>query len=198
MTKREQQKEQRRILILESALDLFVNKGYGETKITDIAKAANMSIGLLFHYYDSKEKLYEAIIQNGCEYLQMNMNYTDGSPLAFFKYVADDILTMLASNPTAAKMFVLIAQAEHQDKLSPKSKEMLAQGNTLITQCIPLIEKGQSLGEIRQGDPEALLIAFWYSIQGIAECIARNPDAPCPKPDWILSILKEEGKNEKK
>ena len=57
--KRQEQKEARRQEILYVALDLFVKKGYAATKITDIAEKASMSVGLLFHYFESKEKLYE-------------------------------------------------------------------------------------------------------------------------------------------
>ena len=53
---REEQKAQRRQLIITNALELFVKKGYSETKIGDIAKASNMSVGLMFHYFESKEK----------------------------------------------------------------------------------------------------------------------------------------------
>ena len=55
---RKEQKEQRRIDILYKGLELFVNKGYKATKITDIADELNISVGLLFHYFKSKEDLY--------------------------------------------------------------------------------------------------------------------------------------------
>lgn len=48
MNKREEQKEERRNKILEVSLDLFVEKGFAGTKISDISAAANMSAGLFF------------------------------------------------------------------------------------------------------------------------------------------------------
>ena len=59
MGTRDEQREKRRQEILEMALDLFIRKGYAATKISDIAQNVGMSVGLLFHYFDSKEKLYE-------------------------------------------------------------------------------------------------------------------------------------------
>ena len=50
MNKREEQKEERRNKILEVSLNLFVEKGFAGTKISDISAAANMSAGLFFHY----------------------------------------------------------------------------------------------------------------------------------------------------
>lgn len=63
ITTRNEQKEKRRQEILNSGLDLFIHKGFTATKISDIAKKAKMSVGLLFHYFKSKEHLYEELIK---------------------------------------------------------------------------------------------------------------------------------------
>ena len=67
METRKEQKERRRQEILQAGLELFVTRGYAATKIADIAKKVGMSTGLLFHYFESKEKLYEALVQMGLE-----------------------------------------------------------------------------------------------------------------------------------
>ena len=64
---RKEQKEFREKQILFKALELFVIKGYSETKISDIADSLNISIGLLFHYYKSKEQLYLELIKIGID-----------------------------------------------------------------------------------------------------------------------------------
>ena len=45
------------------ALELVVTKGYYETKINDIAEGVKMSVGLLFHYFDSKEQLFYELVK---------------------------------------------------------------------------------------------------------------------------------------
>lgn len=190
MSKRMEQKEQRRLHILETALDLFIRKGYGETRIVDIARASNMSMGLLFHYFESKEKLYEVLVRSGCERMSMEINLETDSPLDFFRRAVEDIFFMITSSPSAAKMFVLMEQAHHSTTLPQELKNVLTEADRLIENCVPLIEQGQLLGELRAGDPKALSIAFWCSIQGIAQQLALNPDAPCPDAEWVLSIIK--------
>ncbi|MGE7946963.1 TetR/AcrR family transcriptional regulator [Lysinibacillus sp. NPDC093688] len=148
MSIRQEQKEQRKALILQSALDLFIRKGYGETKVADIAKAANMSMGLLFHYFDSKEKLYEELIRIGCERTKMDFDFINDSPLAIFTATVEEMIYMISTNPSAAKMFVLMENAQHLDSLSEDLKVMLAEADKLIKKSIPLIKKGQLLGEI--------------------------------------------------
>ncbi|WP_341300080.1 TetR/AcrR family transcriptional regulator [Lysinibacillus sp. FSL H8-0500] len=133
MSNRQVQKERRKALILECALDLFIRKGYGETKIADIAKAADMSMGLLFHYFESKEKLYETLILIGCEKLKMDFSPSDEEqPLAIFKKAVEDIFNMIETNSFAAKMFVLMESAQHLDALAPDLKERLAEATKLM------------------------------------------------------------------
>ena len=62
-----EQKEKRKIDILYKGLELFVKKGYKATKITDIASELNMSVGLLFHYFKSKEELYYELVRLGVD-----------------------------------------------------------------------------------------------------------------------------------
>jgi len=68
---------------------------------------------------------------------------------------------------------------------------MLSGADRPIQKSIPLIEQGQALEEIRAGDPEALSAAFWCSIQGIGQNMALYPEAHCPDPDMVLSILEK-------
>ncbi len=48
--------------IREVALELFASKGYSSTSISQIAKAANVSKGLMYNYFESKEQLLHKII----------------------------------------------------------------------------------------------------------------------------------------
>jgi len=53
-----------------------------------------------------------------------------------------------------------------------------------------LIKKGQDNGTIREGDPYALEIAFWCSIQGVAQQLAIDPEMPFPESSWIVDIIR--------
>lgn len=55
-------KEVRREQILMAALELFGSKGYQNTSISDIAKKASLSKGLLYNYFESKEELLNEVV----------------------------------------------------------------------------------------------------------------------------------------
>src|ERR1035437_1181051 len=54
--------EARRQQILTAALDLFGSKGFHRTTTQDLAKRANVSVGLIYQYFKSKEDLLAAAI----------------------------------------------------------------------------------------------------------------------------------------
>lgn len=56
-------RERSRHNILNAALKVFAAKGYQETSISDIAKEASISKGLLYNYFYSKEDLTRSVIE---------------------------------------------------------------------------------------------------------------------------------------
>lgn len=190
MSTREEQKEQRRSEILNAGLDLFIRKGYTATKISDIAKEVHMSNGLLFHYFESKEKLYEELVRFGLEGTQKVMQFDSDNPILFFEIVANGIFQFIREQSSVAKIFLLMEQAGHNEAAPQSVKDMVAQVNN-ITQSIPLIEAGQKNGSIKEGNPMALSTAYWCSIQGIAQELAVHTDYPYPDPSWIVDILRK-------
>ena len=190
MPTREEQKEARRQEILMAALDLFIKKGFGGTRITDIAKAVNMSTGLLFHYFDSKEKLYEALIEMGCSKLIL-AEQEEASPLGVLREHAAQMFQMIRENPLAAKMFVFMGYAGNNVKFISEKAAKLLETHNIVLNSVPLIQRGQKLGEMRSGDALALSIAFWSAVQGIAEVVALEPKNPMPEIEWVVDILKK-------
>lgn len=190
MNKREEQKEQRKKEIIMTSLDLFVKKGYGATTIADIAKAAGMSNGLMFHYFKSKEELYLELIKIGLTGTEMSMSIDASDPLEFFKKSAYFIFEAIKKHEFTAKMFVLMGDASSSEDIPQSAKELVNKVNNIYG-SIDIIKKGQEMGEIREGDPLALSNAFWSSIQGIAESVAIYKDIPCPDVEWIIDIIRK-------
>lgn len=58
----EEIREERRALIMDTALEQFASQGFYSTTITQIARYAGISKGLMYNYFESKEALLKAII----------------------------------------------------------------------------------------------------------------------------------------
>ena len=185
---RNEQKQQRQKQILAAGLDLFIQKGLAATKVSDIASAVGMSVGLLFHYFDSKERLYEELVKIGLNESQSALSANVADPISFFSNISKSILEK--SDLFTIKMFVLMNQAANIDTLPEETRQRLRLGN--IFRSADIIKAGQESGAIRSGEPIALSIAFWGAMLGVCQVIVQNPDAVRPKAEWLVTILKPE------
>jgi TetR/AcrR family fatty acid metabolism transcriptional regulator len=55
--------EERRRQILDAAVRAFAQKGYHACRVSDIAKEAGVAYGLVYHYFESKEAVLEAVFR---------------------------------------------------------------------------------------------------------------------------------------
>lgn len=56
-------RDQRRIQLLETAIPLFTENGFHATSMDDIASAAGVTKPVLYQHFDSKEDLYDEVVQ---------------------------------------------------------------------------------------------------------------------------------------
>ena len=192
---RKEQKEERKQAILMSALSLFVEKGYHDTKISDIAEAVSMSMGLMFHYFSSKEELLLELVKQGREGTNF-LNNKKGAP-DFASVPADVFLTGFLTQlfsyakqqPWVFNMFCLMSQA--RKKGMPEEARQIALSLETIPKTALLIKKGQADGIFREGDALSLSQCFWAAVQGVMEEMAWDKSLQAPDPAWLISILKK-------
>ena len=55
--------ERSRTAILDAALELFSHRGYGATSMRDIAGKAGVSTGSVYHHFDDKEAIFQALLE---------------------------------------------------------------------------------------------------------------------------------------
>lgn len=65
---------QKKELIMSVALELFAEKGYHATSISQIAKKANISKGLTYNYFNSKTELLNELINHGFDVIFENLD----------------------------------------------------------------------------------------------------------------------------
>ncbi len=60
----EQRSERSRTQILDGALKLFSHRGYGATSVQDIADAASLSKGNVYHHFTDKESIFRELLDH--------------------------------------------------------------------------------------------------------------------------------------
>lgn len=190
---KQEQKDLRRKQILDTSLDLFVRNGYYGTTTKEIAQKLNMSQGLFFHYFESKDTIYKEHLERaksgmGADTFGGAEVFKTMPPLKIIEIITETILQGFTSADTA-KLFMLVAQAQICTKLPDDIKELAAE----ISQAQmmkDLIVYGQAKDEIKEGDAMALAGCWFSAIQGIAWTCVCFPFVPLPKAQWIADMLK--------
>ena len=185
---RKEQKEEKRKAILMTALKLFVSQGYYDTKISDIAAAVPMSVGLLFHYFESKEDLLVELVNMGAAATK-NAECPKGVPAdAFLAGFLGQLFSYANKQPWVFEMFILMGQARRAGM--PEAARSIALKVDTISSTADLIMQGQKDGIFHEGDANTMSACFWASVQGIMEEMAMNTDMLPPDPAWIVAMLK--------
>lgn len=193
MTKKEEQYEMRKGQILDIALNHFIRYGFYGTSTRKIAEEAEISSGLMFHYFPNKLALYEALVEIGCEKMTLDSEEIE-SPMMFFEKQVEWFLSVATQNNFSSKMFVFMGLAAINAKdISERAAQMMKE-HDVEAMSVPYIKKGQELGVIRQGDPLTLSVLFYSTIQGFAETLVTRNHLKLPEKEWFLAILKNENK----
>jgi len=112
-------REERKTLIMNVALEYFAKEGYHNTTINQIAKNADISKGLLYNYFDSKESLLSEIIMRSVAegYVYFDSNRDGYLTEEEFEFFVRKISLMLKEKQTFWRLlFQLLMQNEVREK----------------------------------------------------------------------------------
>ena len=108
-------------LIMNTALELFSQNGYQATTIDLIAKTAGISKGLLYNYFESKEKLLEAILIQGFDYFTdiIRLNQEEQTAVQKLTNLMHNFVQSLQANMSFWKLYQnIITQQSIASKLA--------------------------------------------------------------------------------
>jgi len=127
--------------ILSAALELFAKKGFHATSISQIAKKAKISKGLMYNYFKSKDRLLDELIQNGFAGLEgLGYHITKStSPEDQLKDYVSAILDNLYSNFTYWQLYLALFM--HPDVQKRFEKKMKTFREEFINQFAKLFRK---------------------------------------------------------
>jgi AcrR family transcriptional regulator len=142
---RQIQAEERRLQILDAALTVFAEKGYRGTSIKDIAAAAGMSQGLMYHYFKSKEELLRATVEYHSFLPELRRILPDRDQLPaeqVLKEIANRFLDTLANKNALVK--VLIRDVAFDPNINSAWANLCQEGVALLQNYVD--------GRIREGE----------------------------------------------
>ena len=81
-TRAEAVREQRRAEILDAALQVFAEKGYHGTAVSDVVKAAGVARGTFYSYFDSKDAIFLELLDGLLQTLRDSVSGVERGPQA--------------------------------------------------------------------------------------------------------------------
>ncbi len=182
--------------IHSAAIKLFAKKGFAATSVKDIAEGAGISIGLMYRHYKKKEDLFNELVTYAAKGLDriVEMFQSDDSPVDLIQQFTLEILNALDKDDEYAHFQMLMNQSSTMEDPSPQIKHLNKQSEIMLHQTARLIEKGQKLGQFKQGN--ALEMAYFYfaSIQGLTMMkVTMNEEFITPSLEIVTSFLIEDG-----
>ena len=170
------QGQERKQQLLDHAARLFAERGYDDTRVIDICKAAGVAKGLFYWYFENKEQLFSELASDIRQRLRRSQaEAMDGTadPLTNIRVGAEASMRFMADN---ARFFSLL-EVETVDRSLVR---VLRQGTDVhIADVRALIELGIACGQIRDDDPD-LLARGVVGIVGIYGHFHRTGRSPVP------------------
>jgi AcrR family transcriptional regulator len=147
------QGQERKDQLLDCAATLFAERGYAETRVVDIVRAAGVAKGLFYWYFENKEALFRELVEQNRHRLrkaQTDAIDLDAEPLMQVRQGADASLRFMS---TYAHFFALL-EVENSDRAFGEERR---KGTEIHTRDVArLLRLGIADGSIRDEEPELL------------------------------------------
>lgn len=123
---KQQAKEHSVSLILETALELMAAKGFDSVSMRDIGKRANISPGLIYNYFASKDDLLRSIFERGKQDILESFQYEKSKiPIVDFENYLNQTFGLIKQNTRFWKLFHSIRNQEHLMAIVAKETDEL-------------------------------------------------------------------------
>ena len=148
-------KQARPAEILDAALKVFAQKGFAAARMEDIAKAAGVTKGTIYLYFENKEAVFKSLVRTevggALGMVAAHVAAFEGSASALLRFMMTTMLKVLLESDKVALPKIVIAESANFPWLAEFYRfEVIERGLGLLT---GLIQRGIDTGEFRADLP---------------------------------------------
>jgi AcrR family transcriptional regulator len=152
--------------ILDAAIRVFARQGFHATRVADIADEAGVAYGLVYHYFESKEKLLNELFSERWALLLAAIDEAHGSaelaPRAKLEAVAGFIIDSYRHDPELMKVIIV----EVTRAANSFGRTHLPEIRRAYESIARIVEEGQQTGAFRgEVDPTFASMYFYGAIE---------------------------------
>lgn len=141
--------------ILEAAIAVFAEKGFAQTKVSEIARVAGVADGTIYLYFDNKDdlliKAYEASMDRILESLHKVLNETNGTGEKIERFIQHHLETV-GNDKQLAKVITVELRTSPKFMVEYKNTKF----NEYLRMLSDMIATGQSENVLRRDIDPAL------------------------------------------
>lgn len=183
-------KDRRRSKLILFALKAFAEYGYDHTAIDDITRPAKCSHGLFYHYFSSKEAVFDALIDEvllGADEVPMaaalELGGTKG--LRLLAEYAEKSAKVGSKALFVAKITIDLRTAKN---LNANGKAFQKQHN-ILNGLAELFRQGQEEGKVVAGNPKDIAVATLDLAQGAIARLVEEPQSTILSGDLLFGLI---------
>lgn len=186
--------------ITAAGLQLFAYKGLSATSIQDIASLAGISVGLMYHYYKSKEELFTELVETAvgsAAESTRTMFESDQSPAEKVRMFSKEIIEDIARSDWMSQLYLLMIHYMLVVDLPEKAAEIREKGFAPLESLKRTIAEGQKTGEIKPDNPDEMAMLYFAAIEGLAiSKLTMGDRFILPGPDLLSGLLLKPAESE--
>ena len=157
--RRKQDSERKRIKVLQQAGYCFAQRGYKKTTMEQVADRAKVSKGLVFHFYGSKQSLFEAVVEDALNQWSTLSEYRaldiEGDSLAELRSLFLTSFDYVEQNPV-----LLLFSRQEQGLAKNYRQAFVARNRRWRLRVEKVVNDGVARGEIKEIDTVGLAFIF--------------------------------------
>jgi len=156
---RRRRKDERPSELIAAALDLFVERGFAATRLDDVAARAGVSKGTLYLYFESKEALFKAVIEEAIVPLLASAEDViandQGTSIDLLRRLLNGWWEQIGATRLAGVPKLIIAEARNFPAVAQYYHDaVIVRGRALLR---TLLQRGIERGEFRPLDLETAI-----------------------------------------
>ncbi len=163
---RERQREERAALILSAAQDVFVDKGYYDASIDEIAARAGVAKGTVYLHFASKEHLLVALVEQQISGFLARVDQVIGeaAPVrARLERILLDVYTRMHEKRNQVLLELNSSMGVTRQVLE-KRPELQARLKQVLERIAALLEEGKRSGELDAAVPTPVMAATFVTL----------------------------------
>lgn len=170
--RRTREKEQRRLQILDAARSLVLKYGVFAVSVQQIAKLAELSVGTIYLYFESKEEIFASLQQEVLDLMFEEMEEAirgSAGPADGLRVIARVYNSFSVENK---RYFDVINYfLSPSDIIFPPhlKTEIDHHGNRILSLVVEVIERGVREGVFEAPNPKRCAIVMWATIHGLIQ-----------------------------